>query len=243
MHAVFLAAIGGLYRRHAFTPPEPPLEAFAAQQRHLLEHDAERCWVYEQNGEVVAYAAAFVRDETWYLSSLFVDPAVQARGVGSRLLDRVWGDGAGRRLTMTDAIQPVSNALYARRADPGNARVPARRRTARGRAAGSGACRTRPGLAAGARPRRVRLRPGAGPRPLAADGAAHVFAPGSAAPIVEAALGAGLRIVGLPGPCCCRGRTGRPMRSSWRVLRSSNGGVHCRECAWRSGSSSSCSSS
>ncbi|HEV8460995.1 MAG TPA: hypothetical protein VGQ38_09825, partial [Gaiellaceae bacterium] len=35
-------------------------------------------------------------------------------GVGSALLDAVWGD-ASRRRTMTDAIQPISNALYGRR--------------------------------------------------------------------------------------------------------------------------------
>ena len=39
---------------------------------------------------------------------------MQARGLGTTLLDAVWGD-ARRRRTCTDAIQPVSNALYARR--------------------------------------------------------------------------------------------------------------------------------
>jgi GNAT superfamily N-acetyltransferase len=115
MHGVFLDAIGGLYRRHAFTPPGPPPEAFAAQHAHLLEYDGERCWVADRDGEVVAYAAAYIRDRTWYLCSLFVHPDVQAQGLGTRLLERVWSDGIGRRLTMTDAIQPVSNALYARR--------------------------------------------------------------------------------------------------------------------------------
>jgi hypothetical protein len=115
MHEVFLAAIGEVYRRHAFTPPGPPLEVFSAQHAHLLEHDGERCWVAEREGDVVAYVAAFVRDRTWFLSSLFLRPDVQAQGLGTRLLERVWSGGIGRRLTMTDAIQPVSNAIYARR--------------------------------------------------------------------------------------------------------------------------------
>ena len=36
-------------------------------------------------------------------------------GVGSRLLEAAWSDGDLRRRTLTDAIQPISNALYARR--------------------------------------------------------------------------------------------------------------------------------
>ncbi|MGH3103745.1 MAG: GNAT family N-acetyltransferase [Gaiellaceae bacterium] len=114
-YAVFRAAIGGLYRRHAFPPPEPPQEAFVAQQGHLLAHDADRCFVAEEDGRVVAYTAAFERGDAWFLSSLFVLPEFQGRGIGARLLERAWNERAPRRLTLTDAIQPVSNNLYARR--------------------------------------------------------------------------------------------------------------------------------
>jgi GNAT superfamily N-acetyltransferase len=114
MYRVFGAAIGGLYARHNLMPPAPPFAVFATQQRHLLEHDGSRCWVAE-DGEVAGYAAAFLRGDTWFLSSLFVRPDAQAAGVGQALLERAWADGAARRLTITDAIQPVSNALYARR--------------------------------------------------------------------------------------------------------------------------------
>ena len=114
-HEVFRAAIGDLFRRHAFEPPNPPPEAFVAQQAHLLAHDAPRCFVAEEGGRVVAFAAALVRGDAWFLSSLFVRPEHQRGGVGRTLLDATWGDGYRRRLTMTDSIQPASNGLYARR--------------------------------------------------------------------------------------------------------------------------------
>jgi GNAT superfamily N-acetyltransferase len=115
LHDIFIEAIAAVYRPHAFDPPAPPLEVFANQQRHVLAYDGETCAVAEAGGEPIAFASAWVRDDTWFLASLFVRPQVQARGVGRALLDAVWGDGARRRQTITDAIQPVSNALYGRR--------------------------------------------------------------------------------------------------------------------------------
>jgi GNAT superfamily N-acetyltransferase len=112
---VFRAAIGDLFRRHSFDPPSPPREAFVMQQRHLLRHDGERSLVAVDGGRVVAFAAALVRGEAWFLASLFVLPELQSRGLGKQLLDGVWGEGRGRRLTLTDSIQLVSNGLYARR--------------------------------------------------------------------------------------------------------------------------------
>ena len=110
---VFRAAIGELFHRHAFAPPNPPPEAFAAQHRHLLRHDPELCFVAEDERRVVAYVAALERGDAWYLSSLFVRPESQGRGLGRALLERAWGDEGPRRLTITDSIQPISNGLYA----------------------------------------------------------------------------------------------------------------------------------
>ena len=115
MHRLFLSAIGSVYEPHDFEPPAPPAEVFAANHGHLLATDPERCFVAESDGEVVGYVAAWLRGADWFLGSLFIAPPVHGRGVGSRLLEAAWGDGDVRRRTLTDAIQPVSNALYARR--------------------------------------------------------------------------------------------------------------------------------
>jgi GNAT superfamily N-acetyltransferase len=114
-HAVLDVAEGGLRRRHGFPWSPPPFEAFAATHAHLLTTDPDRSWVALEGGRVVAFAAAFVRGDAWFLSDLFVDPDFQGCGIGSALLDRVWGDGPPKRITIADAIQPVSNAMYARR--------------------------------------------------------------------------------------------------------------------------------
>ena len=113
--AVLDAAEGRLRARHAFAWKAPSLDAFAATHRHLLATDPERSWVALDGSRIVAYTAAFTRGERWFLSDLFVAPTHQGAGVGSRLLERAWGDGPAQRMTLTDAIQPVSNALYARR--------------------------------------------------------------------------------------------------------------------------------
>jgi GNAT superfamily N-acetyltransferase len=112
LHTLFLEAIGDVYRRHAFEPPAPPLEVFANQQLHILETGTSL--VAETAGAVVGFASAWARGGDWFLASLFVAPSAQGGGAGSLLLEAVWGD-APRRRTITDAIQPVSNALYARR--------------------------------------------------------------------------------------------------------------------------------
>lgn len=112
-HAVFIAAEGELLGRHGFAWADPPaVDATAPTFRHLQRHDGERCFVAEAGGRIVGYSAAFVRADTWFLASLFIDPAHQGIGVGRRLLELALTDAPRRRLTISDAIQPVSNALY-----------------------------------------------------------------------------------------------------------------------------------
>jgi len=113
LHGVFLAAIGELYRRHRFTPPAPPLEVFANQQAHIVATGSSVVAV--DGGRIAGFGSAWARGDDWFLSSLFVAPGEQGCGVGRALLEAVWGDEHARRRTITDAIQPVSNVLYASR--------------------------------------------------------------------------------------------------------------------------------
>ncbi|HEY6961870.1 MAG TPA: GNAT family N-acetyltransferase [Gaiellaceae bacterium] len=112
MHAIFGDAIASVFAPRGLEPPAMTLAAFSWIQAHLLATGT--CRVAEENGVVVGYASAWQRGDDWFLGSLFVGPGAHGRGVGSRLLDSVWGE-ASRRRTITDAIQPVSNALYGRR--------------------------------------------------------------------------------------------------------------------------------
>lgn len=114
-HAVFVAAEGELLGRHGFGWADPPPPAALAPGfRHFLEHDGGRCFVAEANGRVVGYSAAWVRGDAWFLAGLFIDPAYQGRGVGRRLVELATAAAPATRMTISDSIQPVSNALYAK---------------------------------------------------------------------------------------------------------------------------------
>lgn len=115
---------------------------------HLLATDPDRFWVAERAGadgrppddtdsgppDLAGFASASVREGLWFLAMLFVNPGMQAGGIGGSLMDRAQagrdvdpggpavpspddpGDSGIRCWGMcTDAAQPISNALYARR--------------------------------------------------------------------------------------------------------------------------------
>ena len=112
LHAIFLDAIGSVFVPHGFEPPAPTLETFSSLQGHILRTGTSV--VAETDGTVLGYGSSWARGDDWFLASLFVDPAAHGQGVGRALLDAVWAP-ASRRRTMTDAIQPISNALYGSR--------------------------------------------------------------------------------------------------------------------------------
>jgi GNAT superfamily N-acetyltransferase len=114
-HAVFCRAEGGVLQARQYEWADPPFERFSLGLRHLLAHDPARCWVAELDGRLVAYTGALVRNDTWFFSMLFIDPEAQGRGIGRRLFDLAVDGAPERRLTITDSIQPVSNALYGRK--------------------------------------------------------------------------------------------------------------------------------
>jgi GNAT superfamily N-acetyltransferase len=114
LHEVFVRAISGVYRPHGFEPPSPPFEVFTAGQRHILETGGA-AQVALRDETIIGFASAWSRGDDWFLASLFISPDAQGAGVGRALLDAVWGESYARRRTITDAIQPISNALYAGR--------------------------------------------------------------------------------------------------------------------------------
>jgi len=115
--AVFVAAQQELHTRRG-SPWSgggqfDPDGRWAAVHRHVLEHDRDRSFVAEDAGGIIGFTAAIARGDSWYFSALFVHPEHQGKGVGRRLLELAWGGDYRRRITITEAIQPVSNALYA----------------------------------------------------------------------------------------------------------------------------------
>jgi ribosomal protein S18 acetylase RimI-like enzyme len=87
---------------------------------HLQATDPERFVVVVRTGEgeaeeIVAFAAATVRERLWYLSMLFVLPEFQGSGLGRELIGRIMPTEPGLiRAVAADSAQPISNALYAR---------------------------------------------------------------------------------------------------------------------------------
>ncbi|MBS0327832.1 MAG: GNAT family N-acetyltransferase [Proteobacteria bacterium] len=117
-HAVFHASQDELHKRRNVpwtVSPFDPAGPWATLQRHLITHDGARAYVAEAGSRIVGFTAALVRGDFWFLAALFVDPAYQGKGVGARLFDLAWDRSCRRHATVTEAIQPVSNGLYARR--------------------------------------------------------------------------------------------------------------------------------
>ena len=134
--AIWKAAIDDYQGRLA----QPPMPADLGPLRRLLVHtlntDPDRFWVAEGpagGSAVVGFSSATVREGLWYLAMLFVRPDLQGDGVGAALMDRAQAgeapiagspvpgpddplaSGIHTWGMCTDAAQPISNALYARR--------------------------------------------------------------------------------------------------------------------------------
>jgi GNAT superfamily N-acetyltransferase len=84
--AVFGAAQQELHERRGVAWPSgsgyDPGGRWATVHRHLLAHDGQRSFVAEDGNRIVGFTAAWVRDDCWFFSALFVDPEYQGRGVG-----------------------------------------------------------------------------------------------------------------------------------------------------------------
>lgn len=97
--------------------PETPAEnpALRRLHEHTMTTDPERFWLATRGDQVLAFGSATVRPPVWFLSMLFVDPGVQARGLGRALLQRLLPQSPDVPIlaTATDSAQPISNGLYA----------------------------------------------------------------------------------------------------------------------------------
>lgn len=80
--------------------------------RHLLETGA---MFVAEDGELLGFSGAVIRDGVWFLSQLWVLPEHQARGVGSALLDEAlaWGRGASV-FSVVGSPHPAAQLLYLR---------------------------------------------------------------------------------------------------------------------------------
>ena len=96
-------------------PPENP--TIGRLHRHTLASDPDlfRAAVLREDGDerVVGFASAVQRERVWFLSMLFVEPSMQGRGIGRRLLEETLPPDGAILATAADAAQPISNALYA----------------------------------------------------------------------------------------------------------------------------------
>jgi ribosomal protein S18 acetylase RimI-like enzyme len=85
---------------------------------HLQASDPDRFIVATRPAdpeEIVAFAAATVREHLWYLSMLFVLPEFQGSGLGRELVGLIMPTDPGMvRAVAADSAQPISNALYAK---------------------------------------------------------------------------------------------------------------------------------
>ena len=120
-YEVFVTAANELHARTG-RPPIDDTEQRRAWalpfRRHALAHDPERFWVAEAGDRIVGFSIATLREHVWYLAALHVLADYQARGVGRELLRRclaAGGDAPGVvRTVISEAVQPTSNALYAK---------------------------------------------------------------------------------------------------------------------------------
>ena len=86
--------------------------------RHFLTNDPDGSWVATLDGAVIGLALALRRGDMWGLSLLAVDPDVQSRGVGRRLLDAAlaYADGADTAVILSSrdprAIRSYASAGF-----------------------------------------------------------------------------------------------------------------------------------
>ena len=90
---------------------------------HMLKTDPEGSFVAQDSkGKLVGVTMSLIREDEWYLALLFVDPTLQSKGLGQKLLDKAmrYGkkNGCRRWALATYAYNPQAIALYTKMGMP-----------------------------------------------------------------------------------------------------------------------------
>jgi ribosomal protein S18 acetylase RimI-like enzyme len=114
--ALVVASINDLTERHGFgsmaTARPPNFQLFS------LNDDPDGLWVAEDSGDIRGFAWSWVCGDVWFLAQLFVDPALQDRGIGNELLKLTLNHArksrAAHKALITFTFNRVSQGLYIR---------------------------------------------------------------------------------------------------------------------------------
>ncbi len=118
---VFYSALDDLSeRRHQAPWPRNESSMLRLYDRLLASHPPGGA-VATDGERVLGFGIAVERERTWFLGFLFVEPGLQAGGIGRQLLERIlpppgaaaWLADGGVLATCAESIQLISTGLYA----------------------------------------------------------------------------------------------------------------------------------
>lgn len=92
---LIMIAFNDLRRRTGKTPVSRRITTVPPMILHLFRRDPESFACAWDGPRLIGFAGAVNRGRQWYLAWLFVHPRHQDRGIGRRLLEKVWRTGTG----------------------------------------------------------------------------------------------------------------------------------------------------
>ncbi|HXV22880.1 MAG TPA: GNAT family N-acetyltransferase [Alphaproteobacteria bacterium] len=121
-YAVFRRSLFDYLFRQSFidetTAKEPPIESDWRRQSAWIEHlwgSAAENWVAQDAaGRIVGWAMSIERDGHLELTHFFVEPGVQAKGIGRSLIQRAFPNGRAHHKAILASQDPRALSLYVR---------------------------------------------------------------------------------------------------------------------------------